>query len=61
MPSGGLLVRARYSWRRRRWAVDDAIVIDKLTSQEAGGPVVNKVESGGVVGFGTEGRVLSRF
>lgn len=22
MPSGGLLVRARYSWRRRRWAVD---------------------------------------
>ena len=26
MPSGGLLVSARYSWRRRRWAVVDAIV-----------------------------------
>jgi len=25
MPSGGLLVRARYSWRRRRWAVEDAM------------------------------------
>lgn len=27
MPSGGLLVRARYSWRRRRWAVDWAMVV----------------------------------
>ncbi len=26
MPSGGLLVSARYSWRRRRWAVDWAIL-----------------------------------
>jgi hypothetical protein len=25
MPSGGLLVRARYSWSRRRWAVEDAM------------------------------------
>ena len=25
MPSGGLLVRARYSWRSLRWAVVDAI------------------------------------
>jgi hypothetical protein len=27
MPSGGLFVRARYSCRRRRWAVVLAIVV----------------------------------
>jgi hypothetical protein len=27
MPSGGLLVRARYSWTRRRWAVEDAMFV----------------------------------
>lgn len=25
MPSGGFLVSMRYSWSRRRWAVDDMV------------------------------------
>lgn len=31
IPSGGLLVRALYSWRSRRWAVDDAIKKEEKT------------------------------
>jgi len=31
MPSGGLLVRARYAWRRRLWAVEDAMMMNRCT------------------------------
>jgi hypothetical protein len=37
MPSGGLLVRARYSCSRRRCAVDDAISSSKVYSFERKG------------------------
>lgn len=42
MPSGGLFVRARYSWRRRRWAVVDAIVFI-FVGRWRGGEVVRGV------------------